>query len=165
MQAGAVFSSEPCRPVSTRASLLRFVLVGSLTTGLNLAIFVLLIRLGLHYLAASTVGWAAGLLTSFLLNKNYTFAVPGGATSGEAARFLGTSLSQLLLGAAGYVALIDGLRLAPVPAFFVNLVLVSLFSFTCMKLFVFRPPSAAGSTASSVAERPAPDVRSPGVSL
>lgn len=123
-------------------NLIRFGLVGLLTTGLNFVVFVLLVRLGLHYLIAATAGWGGGLFASFVLNRTFTFALPGPATIGEGARFFGTYVFQLLLGSAGYVVLIDGLGFDPVHAFFINLILVSLFSFTCMKLYVFRPAAA-----------------------
>ena len=124
--------------------LFRFLLVGTTTTSLNYVLFVGLTRLGLHHLASATVGWFAGLLVSFVLNKRFTFGLRSRLSAREATSFFGGYVAQLLLGLAGYVVLIDGLGLSPTPAFLVNLVVVASFSFAFMRLAVFRPTPAGG---------------------
>ena len=122
----------------------RFLMVGGLTTGLNFLLFVGLTHLGLHHLVAATVGWAAGLAVSFVLNKRFTFEVRTRADAREVGAFIGGYLLQLGLGLAVYWVLIDGLGLRPSAAFLLNLVVVAVFSFAFMRQAVFRPATAAG---------------------
>jgi len=126
------------------ASLFRFLLVGGLTTAMNYLLFVGLTQAGLHHLAAATVGWAAGLIVSFVLNKRFTFEVRTRADAREVSAFVGGYLLQLLLGLAVYWVLIDGLGLTPSAAFVLNLAVVAAFSFAFMRRAVFRRTPAAG---------------------
>ena len=127
-----------------RGQVLRFVLVGAATTGLNYVLFVGLTGLGLHHLASATVGWCAGLLVSFVFNRRFTFGLRSRVSAREASSFVGGYVAQLLLGLAGYVVLIDILGLSPTPAFLINLAVVASFSFGFMRLAVFRPSPAGG---------------------
>lgn len=115
----------------------RFGLVGLLTTALSYAVFVTAIHLGVHYLLASALAWASGVGLSFVLNKRFTFAVRTRADLREAASFLAGYVLQLIVGTAGYAVLIGGLGLKPTPAFAVNLVITSGFSFLYMQTLVF----------------------------
>jgi len=57
--------------------LLRFGLVGILTTALAYAVFVGLIAIGIGYIVASVAGWAAPMIVSYLLNRRFTFNISG----------------------------------------------------------------------------------------
>ncbi len=52
---------------------LRFCLVGGLGTLVNLSLLFALTNLGLFYLASGALGIEAGLITNFILNKEWTF--------------------------------------------------------------------------------------------
>ena len=123
---------------------LRFLMVGGVTTAMNYVLLAGLVHAGLHHLAAATVGWAAGLIVSFVLNKRFTFEVRSRADLREVGSFVGGYLLQLLLGLSVYAVLIDGLRLPLPAAFLINLVVVAAFSFLFMRRAVFRPVPAAG---------------------
>jgi putative flippase GtrA len=82
---------------------IRFVLVGMLNTGVDVAIFTLLIWSGAAYLAAQTVSYTCGAANSYLLNKLWTFRSCG-LSYAEMVRFalvnlvsLGISLALLAL--------------------------------------------------------------------
>lgn len=117
---------------------LRFGLVGCLTTGLSIGLFLILMRLGAHYLAASTLAWAAGLSVSFVLNKRFTFDLRTPTTIGEAAAFAGGYVLQLVLSWIGYAVLIDGLTVEPARAAVLVTAAVAVFSFLFMRQAVFR---------------------------
>ena len=56
-------------------SLVRFGLVGGLTTGVVYLAFIGMLKSGIHYLVAAALGWAIGLGISYVLNRNFTFKV------------------------------------------------------------------------------------------
>ena len=113
--------------------------IGAAITLLNYVVFTGLIRLGVHYLLASAVGWALGLSVSYVLNRRLTFAVRRAYSVREAATFVGGYVLQFGLGSAVYALLIGGLKLDPSLAFLINLVVVSTFSYTFMRRVTFRP--------------------------
>lgn len=121
-----------------------FGMAGAVTTGLTYLVFVAAMGTGLHYVLASVSAWASGLVLSYGLNKRFTFLRKSRANAAEATSFLGGYGLQLLLGTAGYAVLIGGLGLKPTPAFLINLVLTSGFSFLFMHLVVFRQPVPSG---------------------
>ncbi len=56
------------------AQFLKFGIVGISNTLLTFAIFTLLLKVfGVNYLAASAIGFAAGAINGFLLNRRWTF--------------------------------------------------------------------------------------------
>lgn len=59
------------------AQWLRFALVGGSNTLLSWCAFAGLERLGLHYLLASALAFAAGAVNSYVLNRRWTFASRG----------------------------------------------------------------------------------------
>ena len=96
----------------------------------------------MHYLAASTAGWALGVIVSYFLNKSYTFSLGRRFLWREFMVFAGGYVVQLGLASLGYIVLIGGFGLAPTTAFFVNLVFVAAFSFLFMQIAVFAAPAA-----------------------
>jgi len=58
-----------------RDQFIRFAVVGGICTAVSYSIFITLTELTqTHYLVASTIGFLAGLVTGFYINKNWTFA-------------------------------------------------------------------------------------------
>lgn len=52
----------------------KFGLVGFVNTAIHYAVFYVLYSLfGVHYLVASAIGYAAGLVNSYLMNRTWTF--------------------------------------------------------------------------------------------
>jgi putative flippase GtrA len=69
------------------AQWLRFAVVGAANTLLSLCVYAVLTRLGLHYLLASSVAFAVGVLNSYSLNRRWTFRSRG-RRGPEALRFV-----------------------------------------------------------------------------
>jgi putative flippase GtrA len=78
----------------------RFGLVGVLNTGLDFAVFALLFYgLGWPLLAANSLGYAAGLANSYLLNSRWTFGDrPRRRSSARPLLYAGLNGMGLLLG-------------------------------------------------------------------
>ncbi|HTX49814.1 MAG TPA: GtrA family protein [Caulobacteraceae bacterium] len=119
--------------------LLRFGLTGLLTTAIAYVVMAGLMRVGVFYLVAATASWAASLCVGFAINRRFTFQIRGAAQSKRDFGFyvLGAVL-QLLVGWAGYGVLIGELHLRVTPAFAINLVFTTGFSFLFMRFVTFR---------------------------
>lgn len=62
------------RTLTTRyAMFIRYVVVGILTTLVNLVIFFILDHLGVNYLIANTVAWLGSVIFAFFTNKTIVF--------------------------------------------------------------------------------------------
>lgn len=123
-------------------SLMRFGLVGGFTTGVVYLAFIGMLKLGIHYLAAAALGWAIGLGISYVLNRNFTFAVKHKARPREYGAFIAVYVFQLGLGQLTYWVLMGLLKLGPTVSFLINLVFTASVSFIFMRWVVFRKPAA-----------------------
>jgi putative flippase GtrA len=74
--------------------LIKFTLVGLLNTGIDVAIFFLLTRIGTQYVAAQVVSYSCGAANSYLLNKIWTFR-SSGLSYAEIVRFTTVNLISL----------------------------------------------------------------------
>jgi len=64
------------RPVAIPWTAIRFALVGLLNTGIDFAVFLALMAVpGTPVLLANACGYGVGVLSSFLLNRSFTFRV------------------------------------------------------------------------------------------
>jgi putative flippase GtrA len=72
----------------------KFALVGLLNTGVDVAIFFLLTRIGTPYVAAQAVSYSCGAANSYLLNKVWTFR-SSGLSYAEVVRFTAVNLASL----------------------------------------------------------------------
>lgn len=126
-------------------SLFRFGLVGGLVTGLAYLAFMGLLRLGAHYLAASTLVWVVGVVVNYLLNRRFTFARVNSPTLREFGAFVGGNLLQLGLGSTIYWLLIGVMGWAATPAFICNTACTAAFGFVFMRWAVFPARQAAAS--------------------
>jgi len=86
----------------TGAQVIKFLAVGLLNTVIHYTAFLLLFRgLGVHYLAASTLGYGLGLLNSYILNRTWTFRSAGGRLPAEVGKFLAVNALALALNLGG----------------------------------------------------------------
>src|SRR5438105_14886551 len=76
--------------------LVKYVLVGGLTTLVNFAVYGLLILVGVHYLAAAVVAFLVATLNSYTLNRVWTYQA-GAHTHSRFAKFLITQLTGLAI--------------------------------------------------------------------
>lgn len=115
----------------------RFLAVGVLGTAINFAVFTASLQGGIHYVAASFLGWAIALVAGFCLNRALTFRSSGGV-AGEFFRTIVVYLAQQLFMIAALVLAVDTLGIPPRTAFFLALPIAVALSFFGMRLFVFR---------------------------
>jgi putative flippase GtrA/glycosyltransferase involved in cell wall biosynthesis len=119
-------------------SVVRFGLVGGVTTLAAYLVFIGLFDMGLHHQAANVCSWAVGVVIGYLLNRSFTFAVAKPIGLVELLLYLGCYVLQYLLGAAGLALWMDRLHFGPTLAFVCNLVITTAFSFLFMRWVVFR---------------------------
>lgn len=118
--------------------LFRFLLVGLFNTGFGFAvIFACMYLLGLGPVVSNVIGYCCGLVTSYLLNRSYTFR-SSARGFGEPAKFLAVFGVSYLANVMTLVALIEvaglheGLSQILAGATYVGI------SFILNKYFVFR---------------------------
>jgi putative flippase GtrA len=76
--------------------LLKFLVVGVLNTALQYVVFILLYGIGgINYLVASAVGYCLGMVNSYFLNRQWTFASVNDQILVEAMRFVAVNLVAL----------------------------------------------------------------------
>lgn len=85
--------------MSTWRLFVKFCLVGVLNTAVNYGAFAGLLAWRAHYLAASSTGFLAGVVVSYLINRRWTFALAHQANWPEASRFLMVNLVALVANA------------------------------------------------------------------
>jgi putative flippase GtrA len=74
---------------------IKFCIVGVTNTGISLAVYALLLKLNIHYLAASTIAYLAGILNGYILSTSFVFKNKFNILQGL--KFLGVYLSSLLI--------------------------------------------------------------------
>jgi putative flippase GtrA len=127
----------------------RFVVVGAFNTGIGLAcIFAAKALLGWGDLAANVGGYGVGLITSFALNRTWTFR-DRGRISPALLRFLGAFLLAYLANLATVFALRDLAGVDSYVAQAAGVVPYTALFFIASRAFVFlnhRPSQTASST-------------------
>ena len=121
------------------ATLVRFAVIGLVTTTLDLVLFSLLaVGAGVPAVAANVVSYSCGIVTSFVLNRSWTFGVamdaPG--VSRHAIRFLASNIAGLLLSSVLVGLLV--LVLPDVAAKVVSVPLVFVWNYAVARFWVFR---------------------------
>jgi len=129
-----------------KASVRQFILyslIGILNTGIHFGVFVILYRwLGVPVLAASAIGYCAGLANSYFMNRAWTFAVPMRAHPAEFLKFLVVNLVALSLNLLTLHVLADGMGLLPELAQAVAILFSLVANFAGNKWWAFRHPKA-----------------------
>ena len=121
------------------ATLLRFAVIGLVTTTLDFVLFSLLaVGAGIQPVAANVVSYSCGIVTSFVLNRSWTFGVardtPG--VKRHAMRFLASNIAGLLLSSTLVALLV--LVLPDVAAKAVSVPLVFVWNYAVVRFWVFR---------------------------
>ena len=109
--------------------LVRFGVVGASGYIVNLAIYAVLLELGLHYRGAATGAWVGGVLNNFWWNRHWTFGAGDGHAGFQAARFFIVSLGVLTLLVEAGVAKLPAQALAIIAVTPLNFVGNKLWSF------------------------------------
>lgn len=102
------------------AMFIRYVVIGVLTTVVNLIVFFLLKRFGMNYLIANTIAWFVSVVFAFFTNKQIVFQ----SKSKNAAAFAEMVLFFILRGVS--LALDDGLMYLGVSVLLWNTGLVKI---------------------------------------
>ncbi len=114
----------------------RFCVVGLSNTLISLVVFVIVVSLGVPYLAASCVAFAAGAVNGYTLNRVWTFKAGSFRAQGLArygiVQGLGLGLNVGLL-----AALVEGLDLGSIPAQAMVLPFISLITFALNRRWTF----------------------------
>jgi putative flippase GtrA len=121
------------------AALIRFAVVGLITTTLDIALFyIFAASVGFHPVQANLASYSCGILTSFLLNRFWTFGdqARGGRVIQHGTRFLISNLAGLALSSMLVALLV--LLLPPVPAKFASVPMVFVWNYLLARLWVFR---------------------------
>jgi len=115
---------------------LRFAVVGSINTAVDLSIFATLTGLlAMTPDRANAISYGCGIVTSFILNRSWTFEDERGGMAEQFTRFIVVCLASLLLS----TMIVTGLatQMPPLVAKFVSLPIMFLWSYSMMRRFVF----------------------------
>lgn len=119
----------------TMTQLIRYGFVGVLNTLITAAVILALTFLGLDLLLANAIGFAAGLLNSFVLNRRLTFQADPGSGRTKLLFLVGFAICYALnLGA---VTALDG-ALHPAATQLAGMIVYNLSFFAWMKFRVFK---------------------------
>jgi putative flippase GtrA len=128
----------------TKIQLFRYVIVGGIAAVIDTGVFMLFSSgVGMHYIAAQTAGFIAGITANYLLSTLWIFERSRGRTS-EISLFLATGVIGLLLSYALLWLLIDILSFTlfgNLAAKIATVGIVFIWNFGSRKLFVFKKDS------------------------
>ena len=117
---------------------MRFCLVGVANTLVYYAVYLLLLWLGIWYIAAATAGTAVGIANSYILNRIFTFKGAASRARGERLRFAVVCLVQYLVNISFVWAFVNivgmGAGLAGLPSLIVSVAI----SYLGHKYYTFR---------------------------
>jgi putative flippase GtrA len=120
----------------------KYGIIGVLNTGLDIALFLVLIRVGLSPIAANTISFSCGAISSYLANSRFTFRAEHGFgwPIKTMFAFFGMTLCNVLL---SNILLKLGLTMALTPALAkaASLVGTFLFGFIVSKFVIFTGPT------------------------
>jgi putative flippase GtrA len=117
--------------------LVRYALVGVLNTGVGYAVIFLCMGVfGWNHVVSNVAGYAVGLATSFLLNRNFTFRSTGAARA-ELKRFLLIFAVSYLANLAVLVLLVDVMGISSGWTQLIAGIVYSVLFFLLSKYYVF----------------------------
>jgi dolichol-phosphate mannosyltransferase len=116
--------------------LVRFGVVGASGYIVNLAIYAVLLELGLHYRGAATGAWVGGVLNNFWWNRHWTFDARDRHAGFQAARFFVVSFVAFVV-SLGVLTLLVEAGVAKLPAQALAIIAVTPLNFVGNKLWSF----------------------------
>jgi len=129
-------SAAARRPASW-VQLCKFGLVGGSGYLINLAVFALLVGLGLHHVVAAVGAFCVAVTNNFLWNRYWTFGPGDGPAHFQAARFFAVSLASLGLNIAVLELLISNHLTGELTAQAIAVAVAMPFNFLGNKLWTF----------------------------
>ena len=118
----------------------RFATVGVLQNGLNVAVFAVATAAGMHYRAAALLAGALALVSSFVLNRRWTFMSRGAPIHHQGARSVLVFASAVALGVVLLTFFVEVTGMPEVAAQVAAIVVVAPLSFLVQRTWVFRAP-------------------------
>jgi dolichol-phosphate mannosyltransferase len=117
--------------------LVKFGLVGGSGYLINLAVFALLVGLGIHHVVAAIGAFCVAVTNNFVLNRYWTFGPGEGPAHFQAARFFAVSLASLGLNLAVLELLISHHITGELAAQAIAVAVAMPFNFLGNKLWTF----------------------------
>jgi putative flippase GtrA len=130
-------------PVAVDKRLLRFAIVGGSNTLVAVAIYWLLIEVGVPYLTAAALGYAAGIANGYTWNRLWTFET-GRFHLPELSRFVLVQGAGLVVNLFLLYLFVDELGIAQGPSEILSVAPVFLLTYSFNRWWTFRPKTAAG---------------------
>jgi putative flippase GtrA len=124
--------------------LIRFVLVGGSSTVLTLTIYAVTIELGVWYLIAAILGYAAGIVNGYTWNRLWTFR-SGSFHLPEFTRYVVVQGSGLGANLIGLAVAIEALGMGEFIAEIATLVPIVLVTYLVNRWWTFRPRAESSS--------------------
>ncbi|WP_239256219.1 GtrA family protein [Listeria ilorinensis] len=121
--------------------LIMYVIMGVLTTVVNLIVFYLLISTGADYKVAVVVAWILSVLFAYITNKKYVFENKTNTMKAflwEMGSFFFFRLLSLGLNMIVMIVMVDQLHLGEMFSQIVANVLIIIFNYVASKLVIFR---------------------------
>lgn len=129
------------------AQLLRFMTVGIINTAIDTGAYVTLTRLtatfGHDVVAAKFFSFLAATISSFYLNRYWTFGIRTGITARELARFYAAVSASMVVNVALMYALVHVLGLYDLLALALTTLMTFGLNYLLSRLWVFRPEALA----------------------
>ncbi len=126
----------------TLVQFIGFGFVGASNTLISYAVYAVLVKCGVHYIAASVIGFVISVLNSFFWNNRYIFKIPQGKKRPLLPSFIKTFLSYsatgLLLANALLYLWVDVLDISEYLAPIINLLITIPLNFLLNKLWAFK---------------------------
>lgn len=119
-----------------RSQLVRYGLVGVVNTAITFSVIVVLSYLGVSAIISNVIGYAFGLLNSYLMNREFTFS--SSKSPKGALRFLTAFAIAYLLNLAALVGLMHNDIIPVLVAQLVAMVIYNVCFFVAMKCWVFN---------------------------
>ena len=114
----------------------KYAAVGVVNVVLDLAVFALLVHLGVWYVAAKVLSVGVAMINGYTFNRIWTFRAGGHATT-KLARYVAVQGSGLLLNLALLTSLVEVAGLRPVPAAALVVPVVAVYCFLGNRLWTF----------------------------
>jgi len=119
-----------------RRQFLRFCIVGASGYGVNLAVYVALLAVGLHYTAAASISFLTAATSNYVWNRLWTFEARQARLLSQSIRALGVSALSLGANQLFLLVLVDA-GAGHLAGQAVAILLVTPFSFAANRLWAF----------------------------
>jgi putative flippase GtrA len=116
-------------------TIVRFGIVGAITTTLDFVLFATLVGMTAHPVISNVASYSCGLVVSYLLNRAWTFGVDGNLA--QALKFLLFICTGLVLSTV-LVALMT-MAVAPITAKLISVPIVFFWNYFTSRYLVFQP--------------------------